>query len=123
MVAIVVAILESFKNPKFKHLNFLTCLFSILVISIIFLNYIYFDYVIYLSFISLIFLKPLQKLLGLSNLDIGYLVLLSHIGLILGGVDYPLSRNQINYFPSILHNINADYFSSHYLKEMVIHNF
>lgn len=119
LVAIVVAILESFKNPKFKHLNFLTCLFSILVISIIFLNYIYFDYVIYLSFISLIFLKPLQKLLGLSNLDIGYLVLLSHIGLILGGVDYPLSRNQINYFPSILHNINADYFSSHYLKEMV----
>ena len=119
LVFIAFATLESFKNPKFKHLNFLICLFCILVISIIFLNYIYFDYVIYLSIIGLVFLKTLQKLLNLSNLDIGYLILLSHIGLILGGIDYPLSRNQINYFPSILHNINADYFNSHYLNEMV----
>ena len=119
LVFIAFATLESFKNPKFKHLNLLICLFSILLISIIFLNYIYFDFVIYLSIIGLIFLKTLQKLLGLNNLDIGYLILLSHVGLILGGIDYPLSRNQINYFPSILHNSNPDYFNSHYLKEMV----
>ncbi len=119
LVTAAVAILESFRNPKFKHLNLLICLFCIVVISTIFLKYIYFDYVIYLSIIGLIFLKPLQKLLGFSNQDFGYLILLSHIGLILGGVDYPLSRNQINYFPSILHNSNADYFNSHYLKEMI----
>ena len=119
LVAVAVAFLELLRNPKFKHLNLLIYLSCILVVSIIFLEYIYFDYVVYLSIIGLIFLKFLQKLLGFSNQDLGYLILLSHIGLILGGTDYPLSRNQINYFPSILNNNNTDYFNSHYLKEMI----
>ena len=118
-VILVTTIIESFRHPKLKQMNLLIYLFCIVIFSIIFLKYIYFDYVVYLSFGAFIFLKSLQKLLHLNIHDIGYLILISHIGLILGGIDYPLSGNHLNYFPSILFDIDANYFSNHYLKDMI----
>lgn len=119
LVILVVAIIESFRQPKLKQINLMIYLFSIVVCSVIFLKYIYFDYVIYLSIGGFIFLKFIQKLLSLNNYDIGYLILISHIGLILGGIDYPLSLNHINYLPSIFFEIDNSFFSEHYSKDMI----
>mgnify|MGYP001227157395 CR=1 FL=1 len=119
LVMLVVSIIESFRQPKLKQINLMIYLFCIVICSVIFLKYIYFDYVIYLSVGAFILLKSLQKLLNLDNADIGYLILISHIGLILGGIDYPLSRNHINYFPSIFFDFDNSYFSDHYSKNMI----
>ncbi len=118
-VILVATVIEWFRNPKLQQINLLIYFFCIVICSVIFLKYIYFDYFIYLSLGGFILLKFLQKLLNLNNLDIGYLILISHIGLILGGIDYPLSRNHINYFPSIFFDIDPHYFSDHYSKEII----
>ena len=119
LVMLATIVVDSFSNQRFKHLNLLIYLFCIVVCAIVFLKYIYFDYVIYLTIFGIIFLKCFHKIFNLKNLDIGYLILITHIGLILGGVDYPLSRNHNNYFPSILHKYNSNFFEFHYLSEMV----
>jgi len=116
---LVVTIIESIRQPRLKEINLMIYLFSIVVCSVIFLKYIYFDYVIYLSVGGFIILKSLQKLLNINNFDIGYLILFSHIGLVLGGIDYPLTRNHINYLPPIFFDIDSSYFSEHYSKDMI----
>lgn len=115
---ITIITVESLKNPKHQKIHLIIVTSFIVVSSIFLLKYIYFDYIVYLSIFGLLFLKSLQKILNLKNLDIGYIICISHIGLILGGVDYPLSRNHINYFPSIFYDIDSNNFGSHYSKDI-----
>ena len=95
-----------------------TLFFTIVAFAALFLDYIFIDYLIFLTVIAIFFLKALQNVLKLKNYDIYFIIFLSHIGLILGGIDYPLSRNHVNYLPSVINSFNPSYFDSHYLRDL-----
>lgn len=115
---LLITCILTFRNSGLKKYNFSIIIFSIVVIAALILDYIYIDYLIYLSIVGFVVLKSIQKIINLKYLDIFQLICLSHIGLVLGGVDYPFSRNHLNYLPSIINKHNSYFFDSHYLSNI-----
>ena len=118
MATLVAISIVTFTNNELKKYNLSTLLFTIVAFAALFLDYIFIDYLIFLTVIAILFLKALQNVLKLKYYDIYFIIFLSHIGLILGGIDYPLSRNHVNYLPSVINSFNPSYFDSHYLRDL-----